>query len=248
MLQRILRKLREEWFYLCQYPVPRYGQDYSVNYDSYWEDRRPGTAAVLSVWQKERADTALRYIKPRSVVADFGCGDGAVLKYFQDQAGVTGIGLDISAPVLAAASALGIKTVPLDTGDKTFFSRLGDVDYITAFEVLEHLPNPETFLFYAYRKARRGIIFSVPNSGYYLHRLRLLFGKLPLQWVTHPGEHLRFWTARDMVFWLKSLPFRPFQLTLYQGIRALNKIFPRLFSKGMIIYIPKNEEPGLPTG
>lgn len=237
MFQRILKKLREEWFYLRKYPTPRYGKEFNIDYENYWRERRSGTAAILSVWQKERADEALKIIEPGATVIDLGCGDGAVLKYFEQTKGIKGIGVDISDIVLQQARQLGIKTLTIDLTKSENLLQLPEADYITGFEILEHMPNPETFLCYASQKARQGLIFSVPNTGYYIHRLRLLFGKFPLQWVTHPGEHLRFWTARDMLFWLNSLSFKLNRLILYQGIPGLNKIWPRLFAKGIIIFI-----------
>ena len=72
----------------------------------------------------------------------------------------------------------------------------------------------------------------------------MLFGKFPLQWASHPGEHLRFWTVSDVKWWLKSANFNIESLELYEGIPILNKIFQSLFAQGIVFKITekKNSE------
>ena len=81
------------------------------------------------------------------------------------------------------------------------------------------------------------MIFSFPNSGYYAHRLRFLFGRFPLQWVVHPGEHLRFWTVKDVNSWVNALKMNFIKLIVYEGVPVLNKIWPSMFGQGIIIVI-----------
>jgi hypothetical protein len=66
-------------------------------------------------------------------------------------------------------------------------------------------------------------------------------GRFPLQWLTHPGEHLRFWTATDCRWWIKSLGAHMENFTLHQGLPVLNKIWPGLFSQGIIFMISFNK-------
>jgi hypothetical protein len=89
------------------------------------------------------------------------------------------------------------------------------------------------------KKAKESMIFSFPNTGYYAHRLRLLFGRFPMQWVTHPGEHLRFWTVKDVEWWLKSMNYNLIDMKLYKGLKLFNKIMPKLFSQGIVINVKK---------
>jgi len=237
MILSIIRKLKEDCGNIWRYPRIRCREDGGLNYDTYWEERKRGEKPILSAWQKERADRVLPFLTPGATVLDIGCGDGAVLAYLKEKAHIQGIGVDMSERVIQSAKQAGIETISLDVTDIKKLDTLPEVDYVTGFEIIEHMPYPEMFLFKMMQKARKGIIFSVPNTGYYVHRLRLLFGKFPLQWAVHPGEHLRFWTVRDMKFWLTSLTLNSHRLILYQGIPILNKIFPSLFAKGMIVYI-----------
>jgi len=238
-MRKFFSKLKGDLKQLFGYPDCQYGVEFTVDYAAYWKRRRGDREAYFSPWQKIRADRTLRIIEPGSSVIDLGCGDGAVLGYLKEQANISGIGVDMDRRMLDKACQLGIETIEMDIGDIEKIKTLPETDYILGFEIFEHIPNPERLLCHLMSKARKGIIFSVPNTGYYAHRLRLLFGKFPLQWIVHPGEHLRFWTARDMKFWVRSMGLDLKRLILYEGLPVLNKISSSLFSQGMIIHIAK---------
>ena len=38
-----------------------------------------------------------------------------------------------------------------------------------------------------------------------MHRLRYMLGRFPLQWIVNPNEHIRFWTLKDLIWWLDYL-------------------------------------------
>lgn len=230
--------LKQDILSLTKYPIKELA-NYSVNYDYYWSKKRQTSEPVLSTWQKRRMGYVLKMIEPGSTVLDLGCGDGAVLKFLADKMNVTGIGVDVSEEILSRTQVLGIKTIKMDIAKLNELDSLPEVDYITGFEIIEHLPNPEEFIFIIKNKARKALIFSVPNTGYYSHRLRLLFGRFPLQWVSHPGEHLRFWTVKDMKWWVEALGFKLDQLVIYGDLSFLKDIFPKLFGRGIIIKIKK---------
>ena len=163
------------------------------------------------------------------------------MKYFKDKADIRGIGVDIDEKSIERVRSLGLEAIKMDINDLENIKNLPEVDYITGFEIIEHMPNPEQFVYRLKDKAKKGFIFSTPNTGYYAHRLRLLFGRFPLQWIAHPGEHVRFWTVKDMKFWVRAIGFRLSKFILYEGLPILNKIWPSMYAQGMIIYI-KNKD------
>ena len=114
-------------------------------------------------------------------------------------------------------------------------------DYVVMSEVIEHVSNSEYFVKTGYKLAKKALIISIPNTGYYTYRLRLLFGKFPVQWVQHPAEHLRFWTIRDFKSWLTSLNIDISLLKIVpsNGI-FLYKLFPNLFGKQIVFIIEKD--------
>lgn len=232
-----LYKLRQDANLLRGYPVASLVWHESVDYDDYWAKRGRGGVAKLSSWQKQRADYILQMIEPGSRVLDLGCGDGALLKYLGDRAKIEGVGVDFSEKVLELARQLGVKTLRVDLSDLANLQTLPEADYILGLELIEHLANSEEFIKKLKSKAKKALIFSFPNTGYYPYRLRLLLGSFLVQWITHPGEHLRFWTVKDVKWWVKALGFNLDKLIVYEGLPILNRIWPKLFGQGIIIKI-----------
>jgi hypothetical protein len=108
---------------------------------------------------------------------------------------------------------------------------------VLLLEVLEHMQNPEAFLENVKLICRKNIL-SIPNTGFLLWRLRLLFGRFPIQWKVHPGEHLRYWTYRDLVWWLNELGYSGrCNIHGYEGMPLLNKFWPSLFAQGPVVQI-----------
>ncbi len=111
-------------------------------------------------------------------------------------------------------------------------------DYISLFEVIEHLNNPEILIQNLMKICKSKIFISVPNTGFILHRIRFIFGRFPLQWIVNPYEHLRFWTLKDMKWWLKYIGLKNnYKITPYKGVPILNRLMPNLFSAGIFIVI-----------
>ena len=222
----------------------RYPQTYiegKPNYDAYWRERRGeegSKKSSLTSWQKQRVDIITPFIEAQSSLVDIGCGDGSISKYLSAQKDLRVLGIDTSDVALRAAQAEGIPTLKLDIFDPSQYMQIPEADYVVAFEIIEHMPNSEDFLMLLRQKACKAIFVSIPNSGYYIHRLRLLFGHFPLQWVNHPGEHVRFWTVLDFYQWCSMLRLNPQWIITYEGLPFLNQIFPRLFAQGIIAMIP----------
>ena len=237
----ITHELKKFYALVFRYPVSRIsGAD--VDYDAYWRDKRKGTIGALTDWQKARADLALSFI-PRDVavsVVDVGSGDGSILKYIREHSKVSqAVAVDMADIVLSKAKEFGLETMKVDINNVSERARIPRADYILLFEVLEHIPDSETFLALMTEKAERGVLFSFPNTGYCAHRLRLLFGKFPMQWRLHPGEHLRFWTLADVRWWLAAPGYEPYEIVTYKGVPILNKVWPSLFAAGSFVFLKK---------
>jgi len=243
MLQAIKEKLYvlKVW-YRQIFMYPKQEIPITASYDDYWEERGMKKEATLNDWQLGRSRIIAGVLKKEKKISitDIGCGNGGVLAYIQDRIDVkTATGVDISKKALDVAKQFHIQTVRGDFLSDDFLKGLPSTDYFFLLEVLEHSSYPERMLTTLYTKVRKGVFFSVPNSGYIKHRLRLLFGKTPLQWRVHPSEHVRFWTLADLHWWMKALGYRRYTLFSYQGVPLLSKVWPALFAGGLLVYVQK---------
>lgn len=218
----------------------------SFDYDAYWERKRGDKIGFLSNWQKARAQIIANVIQKNGGVSigDIGCGEGSILAYVREHTPAIkkATGYDTSTMALEKASMLGIETVQLDLGSVGWIDLVHPADYLLLLETIEHVPDSEAVVSLALSKARKGVFVSVPNSGYFTYRLRLLFGRFPSQWLNFPNEHVRFWTATDMRWWLTALGYVNARIFLYKGLPGLNKIWPALFAAGLVVYIPAQQD------
>ena len=228
----------------------------SINYEQYWLDRS----------QNKNLDEFVQDMTPNSFMVqrtqilvnelyknsnnkeinlfDFGSGDGRQLLDLKNAE------INFSNIVASDISQYSLKKLSkyFNTFDlsKNNLSQIkkGKYDVLTAFEVIEHIPNCEEQLLEMYRISNSLVCFSVPNTGFIMHRLRLLLGKFPLQWRSSPSEHVRFWTSSDMYWWLTEImDFDPntFKIYHYAGFPLLCKLpfFKSLFCKGILVLIYK---------
>lgn len=214
----------------------------AVDYDEYWKAKRGDNIGELSDWQIERAQFVVNTLEGANNIAllDIACGDGSILNYINDRISVdTMVGTDISSFALERAGRFGVETHTLDIGNTREFVNIPSADYALLFEILEHVPHSEELLLATFKKMNKGVFFSFPNTGFFVHRFRLLFGKFPLQWKLFPGEHVRYWTKTDLEWWLSSLGFTKYIIYYYKGFPVLNKVWPSMFAAGFVVYLPK---------
>ena len=211
------------------------------DYDAYWELKRKMGAGELSTWQRCRAEIVLSMLQkiPEPIaIGDVGCGDGVIAKYLMNHRPISrAVGYDNSRFILGEAEKLGLETVFFDLNSPSYASEFQMLDIHLFLEVLEHIPHSERALTAAMEHSRRGVIFSVPNTGFFTYRLRLLFGKFPMQWALMPNEHLRFWTIADVKWWLSALGYTDYTICPYFGVPVLNRVWPNLFSAGMVVWV-----------
>lgn len=205
-----------------------------VDYDMYWDEKLGASMGQLSAWRLKRAQVFAALVEPGASVLDLGTGDGALLRYLVEQRGVVGYGLDVSPRAVEFCRAQGLNVELADINQPLADTLQQPFDYLILSELIEHLPDPESLLNSLRPFARRAIIVSVPNTGYHQHRLRLLFGRFPLQWVVTPGEHLRFWTRADFHWWAAQLGFRIVREVPYVGTPGLKDVLPGLFAAAFV--------------
>ena len=212
-----------------------------VNYDIYWKDKKKDRLGLANAFQLYRAKWISKKIDNGSSVLDLACGDGSVLLNIRQRKKIIPYGTDISKEALKILIKSGIESYELDIRKFDQLDQIPSTDHILALEILEHLPSPELLLEKIYEKSQKSVFISFPNSGYIHDRLRLFLGRFPLQWRTHPGEHLRFWTYKDLKWWLSELNYlNKSTIHIYEGVPFLNKLLPSIFGKAFIVEIKKD--------
>lgn len=146
-------------------------------------------------------DIISEWIAPRARVLDLGCGDGALLRYLQDSAGVTGYGLEIDADYVTESIKAGVNVIQMDLDAGLEDFETGSFDYVVMTQALQVVHHPDRLLDEMLRIGEEGIV-TFPNFGHWKSRVQLgLLGRMPLsralpaQWYDTANIHLC--TVRD---------------------------------------------------
>jgi len=169
----------------------------ATDYDAYWDHREQGA-------MQPRFEIIAAGIQAGETVLDVGCGDGVLLAHLKAARAIEGIGVDLSRAAVDRARSRGVEA-RVGSIDAFDAAPAASFDHVVMSEVLEHVADPERFVRRGWSLARRTLWLTFPNIAYFPHRLRLLSGRFPVQWVVFPGEHLRFWSVPDFRRWLGQL-------------------------------------------
>ena len=134
-------------------------------------------------WVKSR-------LPPSAEVLDVGCGSGDFLAAIAP--GMRrAVGLDWSPAAVALSRARGLEAVEGDLSVRVAGFE-GAFDAVCAFHVLEHLPDPVSFLGLLRRCLRPGgsLFLSVPN--------RMRSGRASLEPLDCPPHHLTRWSSQSL--------------------------------------------------
>jgi len=210
-----------------------------MDYDEYWRERHRKRMDI-----KPRFLIFAEVIEPGASVLDIGCGDGTNLAFLVKQRSVQARGLDLSEEAVRLAREKGIEAAIADVTLPDFHIE-GSYDYIILSEMLEHIPCPEEVLLKMHGHFRKGVLVTIPNIGFYRHRLRLLCGRFPVQWVYHPAEHLRYWTVKDFIWWVEQLGYQVKMIRASNGTSLgrlrLYKCWPNLWGHQVVFWLESSE-------
>ncbi len=128
-----------------------------------------------------RPDLALvaGLIPAGSRVLDLGCGSGELLASLMAQKRCRGTGVEIDPDSVLAAIAAGVPVIELDLDAELEEFANHSYDVVVLSRTVQTLHRPVDVLNHMGRIGDR-LIVSVPNFGYWRHRLRLLRGRMPM--------------------------------------------------------------------
>lgn len=212
-----------------------------ANYDAYWTARmRDGKRATVL----DRHRIISRLLPDNANVLDIGCGDGAFLRFLRTTHPASHLlGADISETAVAALRESGIDGQCIDPGIPLTSQITGHWSDIVMMEVIEHVVDAENLVRQALALHPKRIFITIPNAGFLIHRLRLMFGgRFPVTTIVyHMKEHVRFWTVKDMRQWAKYMGMR---VRSYHGqvdrpdkiVNWLARLAPGLFA-AQLVYV-----------
>lgn len=137
----------------------------------------------------------------RTRVLDLGCGSGELLAHLIDEHGCSGTGVEIDSESVLAAIRAGVPVIEMNVDDRLF--DFGDKSYDVCIlsRTIQTIQRPEHVLREMARIADL-LVVSVPNFGWWGHRLRLLRGRMPMskelpyRWYNTPN--IRHTTLVDL--------------------------------------------------
>lgn len=175
-----------------------------ANYEEYHKKK-----THISGLSQVRANLISQWIQPGSSILDVGCGQGFIMEFLSKTKNCKVYGIDTSEKAIEAIRLKGFQGVVRDVDREGLKIPEGQkYDYILFVEVLEHLKYPHRVLIEACKHAKKGVIVTLPNTGYIYWRLQLLRGYFPRQSFTH----LHFWTINDFYIFLRQLGLKPLAL------------------------------------
>ena len=150
-----------------------------------------------------RKDLALvaSLIPDGSRVLDIGCGSAMLLSHLIRNQGCRGTGVEIDPEKVLAAIRVGVPVIEMDIDRQLDEFPDGSYDLVVLSRTLQTVRHPDRVLRHMARIADR-LIVSVPNFGWYPHRLRMMTGRLPMgkdlpyNWYDSPN--VRYTTLYDL--------------------------------------------------
>ena len=149
------------------------------------------TSSVAAYYSAEKWDfqAAIQLIAPGDSVLDIACGGGSFLQLARAK-GAEICGIDTNPAAVEEARKHDLPVHGLDLPE--FAAKYpGRFDVVTAFQVIEHIPEVPPFVRSASACLKPGgkLLLTVPNR---LRRFRA-----PFEPLDHPPHHLSRWTARQ---------------------------------------------------
>lgn len=174
--------------------------------------QRTASARTAGASTPLRADLALvaAQIPDNSRVLDVGCGSGSLLGHLFAEHHCTGTGIEIDPDKVLRAIRRGIPVIELDVDREMGDFDDKSYDVCVLSRTIQTIQRPEWVLQNMGRIADQ-LIVSVPNFGWWRHRLRLLRGRMPMSkelpysWYDTPN--LRQTTLVDLELLFDTLGF-----------------------------------------
>lgn len=164
---------------------------YGASYDGFRED------PVFDQRAREFfRDHVTKLIPAGGAILDVGCGNGTVLRIAQEL-GFEARGVDFSKEAVDSCRVRGLTAEVADFTTMSFAT--SGYDLVTFWDVLEHLPDPASFIAAATRALKPGgwLLLKVPHHRWLSIRLAATLPRLSSALLWTPG-HLQFFSEKSL--------------------------------------------------
>jgi 2-polyprenyl-3-methyl-5-hydroxy-6-metoxy-1,4-benzoquinol methylase len=164
-------------------------------------------------------DELVRYVRPPARVLDVGCGNGEFLAIARD-AGYQGLGVDVSA---AAGDLCRQRGLAIEIGDfRTMTVGAPDARFelITFWDVVEHLPDPGSFLERAHELLAPGgyALIKTPRTSAASVAVAGTVPRLAGALLSAPS-HVQYFSEAGLAALLRRVGFAEVELLAPRGMR-----------------------------
>jgi methionine biosynthesis protein MetW len=149
----------------------------------------------MSAFIRPEFTAIAQWITPGAKVLDLGCGDGSLLKYLREARQARGYGIEIADGNIAACIRNGVNVIQMDLESGLSGFEAQSFDFVILSQTLQAMKNIEQLVSEMLRVGQH-VIVTLPNFGYWRHRLQILRGNMPVseglpyQWFDTPNIHL----------------------------------------------------------
>lgn len=173
-------------------------------------------------WDDERRFEQLKAFLPNKWILDFGCGAGGFLAKAKDSAS-NAVGVELERRVHDHWKDSEITILP-SIDDATNASFGGGYDLITAFHVVEHLPDPREILkkLGVLLKPDGRMVLEVPSAD---DALLTLYDCDAFQRFTYWSQHLYLFTASTLNALIKQAGLKVISVQHYQRYPLCNHLY-----------------------
>jgi SAM-dependent methyltransferase len=197
-------------------------QDADYFNHAYFESRRELSPRMARKFERRAARLRSFFPGDRKLASlDIGCDTGAFVEYLgQGDRAFRAIGIDISPAAVEAGRARGLDLRCGDLESLAFPAE--SLDIVTAYDLIEHLSDPLSFLREAHRILKPGGVLALetPNFGGLVFRIGRLLARLgplratlePLQARLWPKFHVQYFTRDSMASALRGNGFADFRV------------------------------------
>lgn len=127
-------------------------------------------------------------------ILDFGCGSGVLVKYLRDN-GNEAFGIEINRPEIGnAIKADLLDYITLYDGNLPLPYSNNQFDYVTAIEVIEHIPRYEEIIYELSRVASKGVVITVPD----ISAIPKCFQQNVVPWHLLESTHFNFFNQNSL--------------------------------------------------